>query len=359
MTAVAAPSAASAAEVRFEGVTKRYGEVTAVDAIDLTVPAGELLTLLGPSGCGKTTTLRLIAGLELASDGTVFIGGKDVTLLSAAQRNISMVFQSYALFPHLTVAENVGYGLKVSGMPKRAALERARGALEQVGLTGMDARLPSELSGGQQQRVAVARALVLEPEVLLFDEPLSNLDAKLRRQVRQDIRDLQQRLGITTVYVTHDQEEALAVSDRIVVMDHGRIAQIGTPRDLYERPANAFVATFIGDARLVEGRITSIEGDLATLEIGPAVIQKTLAGANQGAVDVALRPEALFIAGGTAPSNGIPGKVISTSYLGSVAEVVARTELGDLLLQIDPDAMPEMGAQIEVGITPSKVALVG
>ena len=350
---------ADIAEVRFDRVSKRYGEVAAVDAINLSVPAGELLTLLGPSGCGKTTTLRLIAGLELATEGVVFIGGKDVTLLSAAQRNIAMVFQSYALFPHLTVAENVGYGLRVSGTSKRVALDRARATLEQVGLTGMDARLPSELSGGQQQRVAVARALVLEPEVLLFDEPLSNLDAKLRRQVRQDIRELQQRLGITTVYVTHDQEEALAVSDRIVVMDHGRIAQIGTPRDLYERPANAFVATFIGDARLVAGRIVDVENGAATLHIGPAVIKIPVRGTSAGPVEVALRPEALFLSTDEVADDWVPGEVTSTSYLGSVAEVMAKTEIGDLLLQVDPDAMPAIGARIQVGIRPNRIALIG
>ncbi|MES2549573.1 MAG: ABC transporter ATP-binding protein, partial [Pseudomonadota bacterium] len=220
---------AKAASVRFENVSKVYGtKVRAVDSINLEVAAGTLVTLLGPSGCGKTTTLRMIAGLEMATSGRIFIGDKDVTKLPATDRDVSMVFQSYALFPHMTVMENVSYGLKFSGFDKAETREKALAGLGLVGLTGYGDRLPSELSGGQQQRVAVARALVLEPQVLLFDEPLSNLDAKLRRQVREEIREIQQNLGLTVVYVTHDQEEALAVSDEIVVMRNAAIAQKGT-----------------------------------------------------------------------------------------------------------------------------------
>ena len=231
-----------AASVVFDRVTKIYGDiVTAVDSVSFTIEAGQLVTLLGPSGCGKTTTLRMIAGLEMASSGRITIGDIDVTRLPATDRDVSMVFQSYALFPHMSVAENVAYGLNVSGVPKAEVAERADDGLELVGLKGYGARMPAELSGGQQQRVAVARALVLEPQVLLFDEPLSNLDAKLRRQVREDIRDIQQTLGLTSVYVTHDQEEALAVSDRIIVMKNAVIAQEGSPRDLYEAPADLFV----------------------------------------------------------------------------------------------------------------------
>src|SRR6478609_5527422 len=204
--------------VEFRAVTKRYGTVTALHTVSFSIARGTLVTLLGPSGCGKTTILRLIAGLEQASDGQILIDGTDVTLLSAAERDVSMVFQSYALFPHMTVLENVCYGLRASGMRKTRAVEVAADKLALVGLAGYGGRLPSELSGGQQQRVAVARAIVLEPKVLLFDEPLSNLDAKLRRRVREDIRALQQELNLTVVYVTHDQEEALAVSDRIIVM---------------------------------------------------------------------------------------------------------------------------------------------
>jgi len=237
--------------VEFKHVTKAYGDVRAVLELSFTIERGKLVTLLGPSGCGKTTTLRLIAGLEMATEGDIFIGGKEVTRLSASDRDVSMVFQSYALFPHMTVLQNVSYGLTMSKMSKAEVSEKAHEGLNLVGLTGYGGRLPSELSGGQQQRVAVARALVLEPEVLLFDEPLSNLDAKLRRRVREEIRELQQKLGLTTVYVTHDQEEALAVSDRIIVMNEAVIAQEGTPHQLYEEPANLFVSDFIGDANLV------------------------------------------------------------------------------------------------------------
>ena len=222
--------------VRFERVTKTYGEVVAVRDLDFEIAPGSLVTLLGPSGCGKTTTIRLIAGLEMANSGTIRIGDADVTRLAATERDVSMVFQSYALFPHMTVHENVSYGLNVGRRPKHEVREKADEGLALVGLSGFGERLPSELSGGQQQRVAVARALVLEPQVLLFDEPLSNLDAKLRRRVREDIRELRQKLGITSVYVTHDQQEALAVSDRIIVMNSAVIAQEGSPTSSTRRP---------------------------------------------------------------------------------------------------------------------------
>ncbi len=239
-----------AAPVRLEGVTKRFGKTVAVQSANLDIEPGKLVTLLGPSGCGKTTILRMIAGLETISEGKLSIDHEDVTQLSAAQRDVTMVFQSYALFPHLSVLENVAYGLRVA---RRAdAAQAAEDALKLVGLGGYGSRAPSQLSGGQQQRVALARALVMKPKVLLFDEPLSNLDAKLRRKMRNEIRAIQQQLGITAVYVTHDQAEALAISDVVVVMSAGNIEQIGTPEDLYRRPANAFVADFIGEANLLQ-----------------------------------------------------------------------------------------------------------
>src|SRR6266516_6923490 len=223
----------SAASIEFRNVSKLYGDAAAVSDISFSIAEGTLVTLLGPSGCGKTTTLRMIAGLELPTSGQILIGGEDVTLRPAAERDVSMVFQSYALFPHMTVFENVAYGPTVQRLPKEKTRELVHEKLALVGLSGLENRSPSELSGGQQQRVAVARALVMEPQVLLFDEPLSNLDAKLRRRVREEIRDLQLKLNLTVAYVTHDQEEALAVSDRIIVLDNGRIAQAGTAIELY------------------------------------------------------------------------------------------------------------------------------
>jgi iron(III) transport system ATP-binding protein len=297
------------ASVEFRGVTKRFGAVVAVNDVTFVVEPGTLVTLLGPSGCGKTTTLRLIAGLEMASAGQVLIGGRDVTLLPATERDVSMVFQSYALFPHMTVLENCAYGLIALGRGRRQAHDAAREKLAQVGLTGFDGRLPSELSGGQQQRVAVARALVLEPQVLLFDEPLSNLDAKLRRRVREEIRELQQGLTLTVVYVTHDQQEALAVSDKVIVMDNAVIAQEGTPRDLYERPASLFVAGFIGEANLVPGRLHRRDGAAAMVSLGPLEIEMPHLAAADGEVRVAIRPEALRIAMAPSADRHLPGTV--------------------------------------------------
>src|SRR5437016_7856131 len=279
-----------AAPIEFRNVTKRYGDVTAVSDISFRIAAGTLVTLLGPSGCGKTTTLRLIAGLELPTSGTIHIGEVDVTQTPAAERDVSMVFQSYALFPHMSVLENVRYGLIVSGMAKGKADERARTAMTTVGLSGFDERLPSELSGGQQQRVAVARALVLEPSVLLFDEPLSNLDARLRRQMREEIRDLQKRLSLTVVYVTHDQAEAMAVSDRIIVMNKATIAQEGAPRELYERPRDPFVAGFMGDANRVRGTLSRLDERDGQLVLGPLTLRLPHRGLRAGEVDVAIRP---------------------------------------------------------------------
>ncbi|MFN3576104.1 MAG: ABC transporter ATP-binding protein [Tabrizicola sp.] len=304
--------------IEFRGVVKRYGEATAVAGIDLAIAKGELVTFLGPSGCGKTTSLRLIAGLELPSEGQVFIAGRDVSRDPASARNVGMVFQSYALFPHMSVLDNVAYGPVIRGTPKAQAQARAREILEQVGLGGLEARLPAELSGGQQQRVAVARAIVQQPDVILFDEPLSNVDAKLRRKVREEIRSLQRRFGLTAVYVTHDQEEALAVSDRIVVMDKGLIAQVGTPTDLYERPATPFIANFVGDANLIAGQVA--QGRFAAPGLSFAV-----AGAD-GAATVSVRPERIALM----PCG--EARVISASYLGSRMEYAVDTPAGEILV---------------------------
>jgi iron(III) transport system ATP-binding protein len=271
----------------------------------------------------------MIAGLEMASEGQILIGGRDVTRLSAAERDVSMVFQSYALFPHMSVLENVCYGPRMRGASRADAEKQALAKLDLIGLKGYEKRMPSELSGGQQQRVAVARALVLEPQVLLFDEPLSNLDAKLRRRVREDIRDLQRNLNLTVAYVTHDQEEALAVSDQIIVMSNARIAQTGTPRDLYEAPASRFVAEFIGDSNLVDASILSVSGERAQVMLGPLKLDLPNRGMPPGAVKLALRPEALGI---DAPGKGIAAKIAKAAYLGKHMEYTLQTDIGELFV---------------------------
>jgi iron(III) transport system ATP-binding protein len=329
---MARQDAGGTAAVEFRRVTKRYGDVVAVNQVSFVVERSTLVTLLGPSGCGKTTTLRLIAGLELASEGEVRIGGRDVTRRPATERNVSMVFQSYALFPHMTVLENVAYGPVVSGAPRARAHEQAREKLALVGLQGLDARLPSELSGGQQQRVAVARALVLEPEVLCFDEPLSNLDAKLRRRVREDIRELQQRLGLTVAYVTHDQQEALAVSDRIIVMDHAAIAQSGTPRELYEAPVSLFVADFVGDSNLVDAELTGRNGVAGEVRVGGIELRLPHRGAAPGPVKIAIRPESLVLTAAPPGGPALEGRIAKAAYLGTHMEYTVSTSLGDLFV---------------------------
>src|SRR5918998_1560568 len=248
----------ASAEVELRGLTKRFDDVVAVDAIDLHVAAGEFLSLLGPSGCGKTTTLRLIAGFERPDEGSVLIGGADVAKLPPYRRDVNTVFQSYALFPHLRVIDNVAYGLKQRGFDKSERHERARTMLELVRLPEVESRKPKQLSGGQQQRVALARALVMEPKVLLLDEPLGALDLKVRRQLQIELKRIQETVGVTFIYVTHDQEEALAMSDRVAVMNGGVFEQIGAPREIYDNPASPFVADFIGENKFIERGGTTI-----------------------------------------------------------------------------------------------------
>ena len=309
--------------IEFRNVTKRYGGHTraplVVKGISFEVPQGTLTTILGPSGCGKTTTLRLIAGLDSPTSGSILMGGRDVTTLGPGERNVSMMFQSYALFPHMDVIQNVAYGLRMSGVKKDEATSRAREALRGVGLVGFDTRLPSELSGGQQQRVALARALVLEPAVLLFDEPLSNLDARLRREMREEIRTLQQRLKLTVAYVTHDQNEALAVSDQIIVMEHGVIAQRGTPEQLYGKPESEFVAGFMGEA-MVFPAMAQPDG---VVTLGPLTLGARHSVA-PGIVKVAVRPEAWLLGSAV----GIDATLRKATYLGSLYEYVFETALG-------------------------------
>lgn len=316
--------------VVFQNVRKTFGAFTAIPDLSLTIEPGTLVTLLGPSGCGKTTTLRMLAGLEHPNSGRILIGGKDVTMLPANERDVSMVFQSYALFPHMSALDNVAYGLQSSGLKKKEARDKAEEGLRLVGLAGMGHRLPAEFSGGQQQRVAVARALVLEPQVLLLDEPLSNLDARLRRRVRTDIRELQQRIGFTAVYVTHDQDEALAVSDRIIVMKEGQIAQSGAPRELYEAPASSFIADFMGEANVVPCEVVSQAGEEAIVRIGKTEHRIPSRQPRAGAAKLAVRPGAIRIGGpGEA---GMPGRVLHTAYLGGHLEYEVETEVGTLFI---------------------------
>ena len=348
-----------AAAVRFDGVSKHYGPVVAVNRISFEVQPGDLVTLLGPSGCGKTTTLRLIAGLEMPTSGSVFIDGDDVSRLPASARDVSMVFQSYALFPHMTVFENVSYGLSVSGIGKTEIRDRAEEGLKLVGLSGYGERLPSELSGGQQQRVAVARALVLEPTVLLFDEPLSNLDAKLRRRVREEIRELQQSLALTTVYVTHDQEEALAVSDRIIVMRNAEIAQEGAPSELYEAPRDIFVADFIGDANVLDAELLGRDGDHATVRVGRRVeLRLPHRGLPAGPVKIAVRPEAVMLEA-AGDGDGLTGTVSKSTYVGSHVEYTLDTGLGEIFVaDYQFDACIPAGTRVRIAFRERGVTLL-
>jgi len=309
---VAAPVATPAeapADIRLDRVTKRFpGGVTAVDAIDLRIAPGEFFSLLGPSGCGKTTTLRMIAGFDRPDVGTIHIGGRDLTDVPVHHRNMGMVFQSYALFPHRTVAENVAFGLRMRGLPRNRIAERVRAALEQVKLGGYEDRWPAQLSGGQQQRVALARAIVIRPAVLLCDEPLGALDRKLRQAMQIELKELQRALGVTLVFVTHDQEEALAMSDRIGVMSAGRLEQVGSASDVYDRPRTRFVAEFIGEINLFAGRH---EGGCFATEDGHALPAPP---GGSGAAILAVRPEKIAL---VEPSAGVlSGTVSDASFLG-------------------------------------------
>ena len=337
------------ARLELNHLSKRYGDHAVVADVTLDVADGEFLVLLGPSGCGKTTTLRMIAGFVEPSDGTARIGGVDVTYLPPWRRNTGMVFQSYALFPHMTVAENVAFGLEMRKVARPEIATRAREALRLVQLEGYADRLPRQLSGGQQQRVALARVLAIRPDVLLLDEPLSNLDAKLREEVRVEIRELQRQLGLTTVMVTHDQEEALTVADRLVVMAEGEIRQIGSQRDLYERPANRFVAGFVGRSTFLQGRVTTP----GTFETAGGLSLQCRPDATPGRAALALRPERISIGAVNGMDNRLSGKVEFASYLGDVLELHVRLSPADRVIVQLPNrgdaAMPVVGDAVEVG----------
>ncbi|WP_313374180.1 ABC transporter ATP-binding protein [Pantoea sp. CTOTU50773] len=347
----------NAGSVVFEHVTKRFAGFNALPDLSLTVEPGTLVTLLGPSGCGKTTTLRLLAGLEHPTSGRILIGGKDVTHLPANERDVAMVFQSYALFPHMSALDNIMYGLQSSGMNKREAQDRAREGLKLVGLENQGQRLPSELSGGQQQRIAVARALVLEPQVLLLDEPLSNLDERLRRRVRTDIRELQQRLGFTAVYVTHDQEEALAVSDKIIVMKEGDIAQQGAPESLYHAPNSVFIADFMGEANILPCEVEQVEGNDALVRLGNLRYRVRGNGVPTGSAQLSVRPQ--FITLHSDRQGALQGEVTHSTWLGDHIEYEVATPLGSLFIV---DAQMEqrlpLASAVAIDFKPQGLALI-
>ena len=322
-------AARTAVEVRLEGLSRHYGPVVALDHLDLTLQPGELIALLGPSGCGKTTTLRLLAGLEDADTGHITVGGRDITHVSAAKRDMGMVFQAYSLFPHMTVRQNVAFGLRLRKVSPAERDKRAIEMLDLVGLSVQADRYPHQLSGGQQQRVALARALAIEPRVLLLDEPLSALDAKVRLQLREQIRALQQRLGTTTLFVTHDQEEALSMSDRVGVMKDGKLEQIATPSELYAEPATAFVAEFVGTMNRIPGRLDGT-GDQVSAVGQTVPVTGGAADTLAGDVDVLVRPEGLNI---TAGPNG-NGIVADRTFLGSTTRISVLLD-GDHMVKVD------------------------
>jgi len=338
--------------VTLKGITKRFGDVVAADNITLEINHGEFFTLLGPSGCGKTTTLRIIAGLEWPDEGKVFFDDEDVTNVPPYKRNTGMVFQNYAIWPHMSVFDNVAYGLRVRKLPRSEIKERVRKALDLVKLTGLEKRFPSQLSGGQQQRVALARALVIEPKVLLLDEPLSNLDAKLRVEMREEIKELQRNLGITTIYVTHDQEEAMVISDRVAIQNHGAIHQVGTPREIYYRPKNLFVATFLGRGTLLEGVIDRVErhirvrsGDLIIWGVTTLTDLKVEKGEKVACV---LRPENFTLEKPNKPFNTFEGVVEWLAFVGPYIEVRLNVGGKRLLIDLDPNIKVSVGDKLRV-----------
>ena len=340
--------------LEIQGVEKSFGGTPVLRGVDFSVQSGEFFTLLGPSGCGKTTLLRIIAGFQPQDAGEVLLAGERLDPRPAHKRDVGMVFQDYALFPHLSVADNIAFGLRARALPRALIEERVREGLAMVRLEGLGARLPAQLSGGQQQRVGLARAMAIRPKLLLMDEPLSNLDAKLRIELREDIRDIQRKLGITTVYVTHDQEEALAISDRICVMNQGRIEQIGAPYDIYRAPARRFAAAFVGAMNFLPAEVM---GGRVHLTGAPLAVR---AGA-AGKIDIAIRPENVSLAPGASARAAIllEGEVRKITFLGREAQYALETPAGPLLAQAaDPDraVLALAGAKIQIALPFDKLA---
>ncbi|HZS85577.1 MAG TPA: ABC transporter ATP-binding protein [Stellaceae bacterium] len=338
--------------LEIKDLRKAFGPLSVVQNFELAVEGGEFVSFLGPSGCGKTTTLRMVAGFEQPSAGTIRINGRDVTGLRPNQRNVGMVFQSYALFPNMTVAENVGFGLKVARRPAAEIGARVEEMLRLIKLPTLAGRYPYQLSGGQQQRVALARALAIKPQVLLLDEPLSALDAKIRVALREEIRSVQRKLGITTIYVTHDQEEALSMSDRIVVMNEGRVEQIGTPFEIYNYPRTRFVASFVGTLNILRARVTDAGQRRIAIDGQEIVARRGLDGTASGELRaVALRPEAVSLSDPGGERNRLQGTIEDVSFLGSVVRIRVRFKENAISLDTfnNPGlAPPEPGREVTV-----------
>ena len=350
---------AAAPHLHAAGLVKRFGGFTALDGVEVAAGRGELLTLLGPSGCGKTTLLRVIAGFLRQDAGSVSLGGRRLDDVPPERRHFGMVFQSYAVFPHLSVAENVAYGLRARGVGRADAERRVAAALDRVRLGPLAARFPDALSGGQKQRVGLARAMVIEPDLLLMDEPLSNLDAKLRIEMRDEIRHMQRELGITTLYVTHDQEEALAISDRIAVMERGHVRQVGTPREIFEAPSHAFVAEFVGGCNWLDAALLR-DGAAMAVRLGaaPPVALPGLGAHAPGPVRVALRNEDLRLAApGDDPAICLSGVVASRAYLGHRTRVKLALDAGGVVEADLPSALdlPADGAALLLAFDPARL----